>query len=182
MTCRRMPAIAVAFAALAVSAAPAAAQSGASCGGTDAIPSAANIDRVRSATLCLLNAERAKRGLPALRTDGALRGVAGRFAQQMVRQRFFDHVSPAGSTMVGRIKGTAYARGARSWSLAENIAWGAGSESSPAAIVDVWMHSAEHRANILDGDLRDIGIGISTGTPRGGDGATYVSDFGARSR
>jgi uncharacterized protein YkwD len=177
-----MPALVVALAALAVASAPAGAQSTASCSGTDVLPSAANVERVRSATLCLLNVERAKRGLPPLRTDTALRDVAGRFARQMVRQGFFDHVSPGGSTMVARVKGTAYARGARSWSLAENIAWGAGSEASPAAIVNTWMRSAQHRANILDGDLRDVGLGIATGTPRGGDGATYVSDFGARTR
>lgn len=84
--------------------------------------------------------------------------------------------------MVRRIEDTAYARGARSWALAENLAWGAGSAASPAEIVDTWMGSAAHRANILDAGLRDVGLGIATGTPHGGRGATYVTDFGARRR
>jgi uncharacterized protein YkwD len=185
---RHMPALVIAIAALAVPATPAAARparsagSSPACSGAHSLPTAHNVTRVRHATLCLLNAQRARRGLHALRADTALGAAASRFARQMVSQRFFDHVSPGGSTMVRRIEHTAYARGARSWALAENLAWGADRESSPAEIVDTWMRSAPHRANILDGALRDIGLGVATGTPHGGRGATYVTDFGARRR
>jgi uncharacterized protein YkwD len=99
----------------------------------------------------------------------------------MVRQRFFDHVSPGGSTMAQRIKRTNYLDGRRGWSLGENLAWGSGSLATPAEIVDGWMHSAGHRRNILDAGFREIGIGIALGSPTGGAGATYVNDFGSRS-
>jgi uncharacterized protein YkwD len=86
--------------------------------------------------------------------------------------------------MMSRIQGSHYLDGARSWSLGENIAWGSGTLATPRSIVRAWMHSPEHRANILNGGFRDIGIGIATGAPvplgsRLG-GATYTTDFGTR--
>ena len=45
-------------------------------------------------------------------------------------------------------------------------------------MVGAWMHSAPHRANILDGRFTMIGIGVALGSPAGGGGATYSTDFG----
>jgi uncharacterized protein YkwD len=42
------------------------------------------------------------------------------------------------------------------------------------------MHSPGHRSNMLRPSFRDIGIGIAMGTPFGGSGATYTTDFGVR--
>jgi len=158
-----------------------AAASASSCAGAALAPSAANAPAVHHATLCLLNEQRTSRGLSRLREQTSLGGVATTYARLMVRQRFFDHVSPGGSTMAERIKRTSYLDKTRGWSLGENLAWGSGSLASPAKIVDAWMHSAGHRANILDGGFREIGIGIALGSPSGGQGATYVNEFGSRS-
>lgn len=155
------------------------------CAYAGVLPTAANAAKVRQATLCLLNKERTKRGLKKLRTQGTLGKVAKSYAKKMVRDRFFDHVSPGGSTMVGRIKATAYLSSARSWSVGENIAWGAGMQATPAAIMEAWMDSPGHRHNILDRGFREIGIGIITGVPVAGigsEGATYVTEFGQRGR
>jgi len=148
------------------------------------LPTAANAAKMRRATLCLLNKERTKRGLKKLRAQSTLASVAKRYAGRMVRDGFFDHTSPGGSTMVGRIKATAYLSRVRSWSVGENIAWGAGSQATPAAIMKAWMASPGHKQNILDRTFREIGIGIVTGAPVAGmaDGATYVTEFGQRSR
>ncbi len=62
--------------------------------------------------------------------------------------------------------------------LAENIAWGGGSLGTPRSIVGGWMNSTGHRANILNGGLRDSGVGVAVSTPQGGSGGTYVHDFG----
>ena len=70
-----------------------------------------------------------------------------------------------------RIRATGYLGGY----LAENIAWGGGSLGTPRRIVGGWMNSSGHRANILNGVLRDSGIGVSPGTPQGGSGGTYVT-------
>ena len=91
----------------------------------------------------------------------------------MVSERFFAHTSPRGSTVLSRIRDTTYLRGAPGWSVGENIASGSGTMATPSAIVDAWMESPGHRANLLSPCFRDVGIGIAAGT--------YVTDFGRRS-
>lgn len=150
------------------------------CPGATASPGSTSAASARAAVLCLLNQQRAAAGLPALRARKSLRTAARRFARAMVSGHFFDHTSPSGTTLRSRVARTSYLRGASSWSLGENIAYGGGAKGSPAAIVTAWMGSAGHRANILNGSFRDIGIGIAGGLPVGGSGATYVTDFGRR--
>jgi uncharacterized protein YkwD len=156
------------------------------CENADALPADASQDDLRQATLCLLNAERGARGLARLQAQPALARVAGTFARQMVRQRFFDHTSPGGSTMLSRIRSTHYLSDVVSWSVGENLAWGSGPLATPRATVHAWMQSADHRANLLDASFRDVGIGVAQGAPAQLDagelGATYVTDFGRRVR
>jgi uncharacterized protein YkwD len=132
-----------------------------------------------AATLCLLNQERTSRGLSALTPSPVLDKAADRYAENMVEGGFFDHVSPGGSTFLQRIKAAGWAP-AGGWTAGENIAWGSGSLATPASIVDGWMHSAGHKANILNGAFSQIGIGIASGAPQDGidgDAGTYVTDF-----
>lgn len=150
------------------------------CAGRDDTITEANLASARRATLCLLNVERARAGLTPLQGTPSLRRAATAFSKRMVRDRFFAHVGPSGDTMTQRIKRTSYLTGARNWSLGENIAFGGGALSTPAKIVDRWMGSPPHRVNILDGAFRHIGIGIAPGTPEGGDGGTYTTEFGSR--
>ena len=158
----------------------------AACRGAQLHPTAKNAGAVRHATLCLLNRQRARYGLPRLREQHALRKAAARYSKLMVRRGFFSHVSPSGSTMVSRVRSTSYLRGVRSWSLGENLAWGAGSAATPAKIVRAWMRSPGHRRNILDGSFREIGIGVVRGAPRRAGAAraaaTYTTEFGHRRR
>jgi uncharacterized protein YkwD len=179
---RRLPLVLPALAVLA--AAPAGAHAATPhCGGANLVPSAANGAQVRHATLCLLNVERRRRHLPRLRTQPALANAATAYAGLMVRERFFGHVSPAGTTMTIRIRNTSYLRSAHRWSLGENLAWGAGNGASPAQIVNAWMHSPPHRRNVLDRRFRHIGIGVADGAPTdafSGAPATYVTEFGQR--
>jgi uncharacterized protein YkwD len=149
------------------------------CTGADALPGSVSAGAVRTAVLCLLNVQRRAHGLPALRASRSLLVAATRWAQTMVRGRFFDHAR-RGSTLSTRVARTAYLRRTRSWALGENIAYGGGERGTAAAIVGAWMGSAPHRANILTRRFRDIGIGVAGGLPAGGPGATYVTDFGAR--
>ena len=154
------------------------------CENASAEPAKGNLAAVRRATLCLLNHERTERGLAKLHHDRALRGVATKYARSMVKLRFFDHVSPLGSTFIDRIKRSAYLDGANGWSLGENLAWGSGLLATPERIVKSWMASPGHRANILNGNFQDIGIGIVPGVPilSSASGATYVNEFGTRGR
>jgi uncharacterized protein YkwD len=142
---------------------------------------AQNAGAARQATLCLLNRQRSAHGLRPLRSSAPLAQAATAHSRDMVRRRYFDHTAPGNVTFVDRIRHAHYgSRGG--WSVGENIAWGSGSLAQPAQIVTGWMNSPGHRANILDGRFRSIGIGIARGVPVSGtgSGATYTTDFGSR--
>jgi uncharacterized protein YkwD len=164
-------------------AAPAKPRQQAPCANADLMPAAGNLAAVRAAVLCLHNRERAAHGLPSLRESLKLRHAAEGHSSHMVTARFFAHTSRSGGDMVDRVLGTGYARN-QGWSLGENIAWGTGDLATAAEIERAWMHSPEHKANILRRQFREIGIGIAVGAPVADagdmDGATYTADFGAR--
>jgi uncharacterized protein YkwD len=155
----------------------------ANCSGTRVIPRLGNVRYIRTATLCLLNAERRARGLRALRHNADLASAALVHARDMVRRKYFSHTSPSGRTFVSRIRATGYLSGVSRWTVGENLAWGSGTRATAAAIVRAWMGSPGHRANILNASFREIGIGIALGAPRRGysPAATYGNEFGRRS-
>jgi uncharacterized protein YkwD len=165
-----------------VLASPAVASAATPCAGADLMPTSDNAGSLRDATLCLLNAQRSSHGLKALVSSPQLRKVAQEYSRAMVRQRFFDHVSPGGSTLLSRVRrGTTYLSGVRDYSLGENIAWGSGEYATPGETVKGWMESSGHRANILNRRFRHIGIGVAIGAPEDTQGmpaATYTTDFG----
>jgi uncharacterized protein YkwD len=133
---------------------------------------------VAEAVRCLVNAERAAKGLPALRDAPALRRAADAHARDMVARSFFAHVSPGGATLTDRARRAGYG-GA---TLGEDIGWGTEELGTPAAIVEAWMHSPPHRAVILHPRFREIGVGVDLGTPtdRSASGAVYVINLGRR--
>jgi uncharacterized protein YkwD len=139
--------------------------------------------QISRATLCLLNRERAQRGLHRLRLNGRLSLAADRHSRDMVRRGYFSHDSLGGGSFVERIRRTGYLSSARSWTVGENLAWGSGGRGTPEQILNAWMRSPGHRANILSGRFREVGIGVAEGAPRtvGGPAATYTTNFGARS-
>jgi uncharacterized protein YkwD len=147
------------------------------CAGATLAPSASAQSSAGIAVACLVNRERSKRSLPALRMSAPLRNAAGRYARLMVAGGFFDHVSPTGSTLRARIAGVGYLSSG-TYALGENIATGSGDLGAPKAIVASWMASPGHRRNILAREFRDVGIGVAAGMPGAADGATYVADFG----
>lgn len=178
-----LPAL-IACVALAV---PAPASAAKRCANATTIPDATNLAQIKKATLCLLNVERRARGRVRLRANGQLAKAARRYSATMVRQGFFDHVSPSGSTLGSRIRaGTSYLEGPVSrWSLGENLAWGSRELATPKQIVRSWMRSPGHKRNILDRRFRHVGIGVVLGAPEdvgGQPAATYTTNFGLRVR
>jgi uncharacterized protein YkwD len=144
-------------------------------------PSEKNADRVAAATLCLLNAERSRRDLPPLRPERDLAKAARRHAADMAEHDYFAHESPEGSEPADRIFAAGYTRQA---TVGENLAWGEEHEGTPARIVDGWMHSEGHKANILRPNFREIGIGLAYDAPRASSArsaAVYVTTFGSAS-
>jgi uncharacterized protein YkwD len=158
-----------------------AAQAPAECANADLVPDAGNLDAIRAAVLCLHNKVRAESKLPPLKANAALRRAAEGHSADMVANRFFDHVTPSGDTMVDRILRSRYVRPDRGWILGENLEWGTGTLATPRGAVQAWMESPGHRANLLKRGYRDVGVGITLGVPAGDAvGATYTVDFGAR--
>jgi uncharacterized protein YkwD len=147
----------------------------ANCANADANPNDISVDQARNATLCLLNVERRQRGIRPFKDNSKLTLASQRHANDMSRRHYFEH-----GDFVGRIKKARYLRGARGYTIGENIAWGSYDYSTPANIVDAWMHSPGHRDNILNGRFHDIGLGVARGAPVGGqkNAGTYVTDFG----
>jgi uncharacterized protein YkwD len=154
------------------------------CANTHLEPTRANLEAVRAAVLCLNNAERARHRLPPLRENPRLRRAAERHASHMVGAHFFDHITPAGATMLDRIRRAGYTSGAHAWCVGENLAWGSGRLATAAQIHRSWMRSPGHRANILRRSFREVGIGVEAGVPvrlsASQTGATYATDFGFR--
>jgi uncharacterized protein YkwD len=167
--------------ALAAAGAPAASAAQA-CGSSSATPDAASQRALQLSTLCLLNSERSQRHMRRLRLSKRLSRAAHGHAEDMVRRQYFSHDTPSGTDFVTRIQRTGYLRSAGAWLVGENLAWGSVNRSTPASIVDAWMHSPGHRANILNRRFREIGIGVTFGAPEGVEGpsATYATDFGSR--
>jgi uncharacterized protein YkwD len=144
------------------------------CAGASAAAASQSVSQHRAAVLCLVNTQRARRGLPPLRASRLLTAAAQRHSRDMVTRRFFAHESLNGATVRDRVARTGYLRGR--WSLGENIGWM--SAPSAAGIVQAWMHSSGHRAMILHRAFREAGVGVAAGVPSGGPGATYTMDFG----
>ena len=145
-------------------------------------PSSHDLARVRAATLCLVNRERARHGEHALHWNTHLLAAAQAHTESMAFGDYFEHIGPNGVTPVMRIRRTGYISSSKEgYQVAENIAWGSLWLGTPKAIVSAWMHSPGHRANILDGHYRDTGIGVSphtNGLAHGQRGGIYTQDFG----
>jgi uncharacterized protein YkwD len=151
------------------------------CDNADLQPAAGNLADVRAAVLCLHNEIRARHDLPLLRENLRLRRAAAGHSEDMVARRYFEHTAPGGATMVDRILRARYASNDQGWAFGENLAWGTGRLATPRGVMQAWMESPGHRANVLRRSYRELGIGVVTGIPSGsGNGATYTADFGMR--
>lgn len=124
--------------------------------------------QLQRAVVCLVDQQRARHGLPALRENQRLNRSAQGWTNQMVRHGFFSH----GADFAGRISAVGF-----DWAMAgENIA---GGFSTPAAVVRGWMGSPGHCLNILTPSYLDLGVGVSRRGVRGASGpGTWTEDFG----
>jgi uncharacterized protein YkwD len=156
---------------------------GDSCNNRDITPDDSNIAQLNDAILCLVNGERADNGLPALNHASQLDQSSAGMCQRMVTEKFFSHETPDGKTVVDRVQPTGYIPKSGDWVVGENLAWGSGALSTPQAIVNGWMNSPGHRANILAPDYKDIGLAACMGSPSPDHqgGTVYVNNFGAKS-
>jgi uncharacterized protein YkwD len=104
--------------------------------------------------ISLINQERSDEGLPAYSNQSQLTSAARTHSDDMACNNFFSHTSPTTGSSFDRIAAAGYSYS----SAGENIAAGYG---SPAAVLEGWMNSSGHRANILSENFTQIGIGYA---------------------
>ena len=126
-----------------------------------------------SEVLDLVNVERAAEGIAPLSYDARLAAAARGHSEDMGLHDYFSHTSLDGRTVSDRITDAGY-----TWNfIGENIAAG---QPTPEDVIDSWMSSAGHRANILNPNFCDIGVGyahVAAGTYR----HYWTQDFGRQS-
>jgi uncharacterized protein YkwD len=152
------------------------------CAGSWLRPTAQNVAQVRAATLCLINAQRARQQLAPLTENALLDRAAELHSLDMAERDFFEHQNPDGVQPDARIVRQGYPP----ILVGENLAWGETEKSAPAEIVAMWMKSPGHRANILESGYREIGIGMAYDAPEPQpepkQAAIYTTTFGAGGR
>jgi uncharacterized protein YkwD len=116
--------------------------------------------------LALVNIERAKIGCAPLIADLDLGKLASAFSEDMATRDFFDHIDPDGNDPWDR----AEAAGITGLG-GENIARG---QADAQAVMDAWMNSDGHRANILNCNFRTLGVGAFFAD----GGPWWTQDFG----
>lgn len=130
-------------------------------------PSTSGPTAMENAVVIMVNAERAKRRCPAVRTDERLRTAARGHSRDMAAKGFLSHTGSDGSSFDERIRRTGYPT-----PLSENIAVG---YRTAADVMAGWMRSKGHRANILDCTAKAVGVGLAYRA----DGTPYwTQDFG----
>lgn len=130
-------------------------------------------DEVSREMLVQVNAARERAGLKPLRLDSVLAKAAQRHAEDMLKRGYFDHRSPAGTTVRERSTAAGY----RWAAIGENIAYG---QTSVDEVVETWLESPGHRKNILSPNFSELGVGLALG--KGPDGRyqiLWVQNFGA---
>jgi uncharacterized protein YkwD len=147
----------------------------------DQVPGEDAKGHTRKAVLCFVNRERQSRGLRKLDRNRKLQRAAQRHTDKMASSGCFAHECPGEGDLTDRLENVNYlTSGLSKWIYAENVAWGPGNRGTPKAIVNAWMGSPPHRANILHPSFRDVGVGVEPGTPgsQRTTGGIYTLDFG----
>lgn len=109
-------------------------------------------DSFEQQVLELTNAKRAQAGLSPLVFDKKLAAAADRHSQDMAEKNYFSHTQPDGDRLADRVKDEGY----KYMRVGENIAAG---YKTPEAVVEGWMNSSGHRANILNPNFKELGVG-----------------------
>ncbi|MCK7622449.1 sigma-70 family RNA polymerase sigma factor [Streptomyces sp. RS10V-4] len=117
--------------------------------------------------VALANKERTAAGCSPLTGDPQLQNAAQSHSDDMAARHFFDHSNPDGADPGQRITAAGYR-----WSTyGENIARG---QQTATAVMESWMNSPGHRANILNCSFKNIGVGVHNGA----GGPWWTQDFG----
>ncbi len=127
---------------------------------------------VKDEMLADVNRLRAAAGVAPLVEDPRLDAAAQEHAEDMLARDYYDHKSPEGKQVGDRVKAEGY-----SWRLvAENIAAG---HVTVDSVLDAWMQSSGHRANLLRPNATDFGFGLAVGPFDSRHRVLWVQNFAA---
>jgi Cysteine-rich secretory protein family len=182
------------------------AQAVGACANADTPVGQLTTQQAAAAVECLVNQERASAGLPRLTPNGPLTNTARDINNEIVRQKWWcgnysdpncnPHIAPSqrglpgsleqkvGAAIGNRITSHGYCHG-RPKVDGENAVYFWNSARYPTAreAVAWWMHSAPHRANILNPKFTETGVWVIAAAPTplspGAKAATFYQDFGA---
>ena len=118
------------------------------------VPNMDDVKAQEAEVIRLVNAERAKNGLPALKANWELSRVARHKSQDMINKRYFSHQSPTYGSPFTMMESF----GIRYSAAGENIAKG---QRTPTEVMNAWMNSPGHRSNILGSSYIEIGVGLA---------------------
>lgn len=128
------------------------------------VPEAEAAASIEQKVVELVNKARADAGCGAVSLDSRLTSAAAAHSTDMANRSYFDHTTPDGVTFAQRITRAGYPSPG-----AENIAMG---YQSAEQVMDGWMKSAGHKANILNCSVKKMGVAVDT------NGYYWTQDFG----
>jgi uncharacterized protein YkwD len=131
-----------------------------------AAPAQARPTPAEAGLLVTMNQVRVQHGVRPLRIDLRLERAARAKSRSMLRTGTFAHGDFQRRLSSYRVRGPYYG---------ENLAWGVGSNATAAGIVQMWLASPSHRANLLRPSFQRVGLGLVVGTFGGYGGATVVT-------
>lgn len=123
--------------------------------------------------LTLVNQKRAEANLSPLTLSDQLSQASTQKANDMFSKNYWAHISPTGTTPWVFINSSGYQYLYAGENLARNF-------NSSAEVVDAWMNSPSHRANIMKPEYKDIGLAVMNGKLDGEDTTLVVEEFGAK--
>lgn len=129
---------------------------------TPTTPTSNNLRALETEVVRLVNAERSKAGQPALTENTELSNVARTKSEDFVNNNYFSHNSPTYGSPFEMLESF----GISFTAAAENIASG---QRTASEVMNSWMNSSGHRANILSPTYNQIGVGIA----RDNNGSLY---------
>jgi uncharacterized protein YkwD len=158
---------------------------GQACPDRDLQPAPDTIARVDAAIVCVVNGERQGQGVASFSRNSHLDRSAASQSSDMVAHHYFAHETSGRPTLLERVIGSGYFNGAATGLYAEDLAVGPTVEATARNVVAAWMQSPDHRANLLDTRLREMGIGAAFANPdpvfyADYPSTVYTADFGRR--
>jgi uncharacterized YkwD family protein/spore coat assembly protein SafA len=130
------------------------------------IPTMNDIKAIENKVVDLVNQVRVSSGLPPLVNDWQLARVARYKASDMMTQNYFSHTSPTYGSPFNMME----TFGLKFSAAGENIAMG---QKTPQEVMNAWMNSPGHRANILSRNYTHVGVGFA----RDSSGTAYWSQM-----